>query len=190
MSFSTGFHFTDSDVYRELTGWYPARRYEVSCLRTLSNTMPWIRKSPFARHEDPVEHMMELLRKEGEDAGTPFDATERKILCSEASDRAPVPEELQGKSKTLIEQLLRREQTTETSNDPKSFNNSLQWAGDSSYPNIVALTEDVVTSGTGVLRLHGRAWAKDKSQLVGCAFAVVLLIFLLVVSFAVIFHWK
>ena len=152
--------------------------------------MPWIRKNPFARHEDPVEHMMELLCKEGEDAGTPFDATERKILCSEASVRAPVPEELQRKSKTLIEQLLRREQTTETGNDPKSFTNSLEWAGDSSYPNIVALTEDVVTSGTGVLRLHGRAWAKDKSQLVGCALAVVIIIFLLVVSFAVIFHWK
>jgi hypothetical protein len=152
--------------------------------------MPWIRKSPFASHEDPVEHMMALLSKEAEDAGTPFDASEKKILCSEASNREPVPEELQSKSKTLIEQLLRREQTTETSNDPKSFNNSLEWAGDCSYPNIVALTEKVVTSGTGVLRLHGRGWAKDKIQLVGCALAVVLLMFLLVVSFSVIFQWK
>jgi hypothetical protein len=179
-------------VNQELTRWSPTRRYEVSCLRTVSDTMPWIRKSknPFASHEDPVEHMMELLSKEGEDAGTPFDATERKILCSGASNKAPVPEELQRKSKTLIEQLLRREQTTETSKDPKSFNNSLEWAGESSYPNIVALTEEVVTSGTGVLRLHGRGWAKDKIQLVGCALAVVLLMFLLVVSFSVIFHGK
>jgi hypothetical protein len=152
--------------------------------------MPWMRKSPFASHEAPVEHMMELLSKEGESAGTPFDASERKILCSEASDRAPVPEELQKKSKTLIDQLLRREQTTETSNDPKSFNNSLEWAGDPRYPNIVALTEEVVTSGTGVLRLHGRGWAKDKIQLLGCAVAVVLLMFLLVVSLSAIFHWK
>ena len=152
--------------------------------------MPLIRKNPFASHESPVEHMMELLSKEGEGAGTPFDESERKILCGEASNKHPVPEELRRKSKTLIEQLLRREQTTEARNNPKSFNNSLEWAGDSGYPNIVMLTEEVVVSGTGIFRLHGRRWAKDKVQLAGCAFAIVLLMFLLVVSFSAIFRSK
>jgi hypothetical protein len=104
--------------------------------------MAWIRRNPFASHEDAVEHMLELLCKEAENAGTPFNVDERKILRSEASSREPVPEELRRKSKTLIEQLLRREQAAGTSNNPKSFNNALGWAGERSFPIIVALTEE------------------------------------------------
>jgi len=147
-------------------------------------------KNPFANHEDPVEHMIELLSKEAEQAGTPFNADEKKILRSKASSGEPIPEELRRKSKTLIEQLLNREKAAYTNSDPKSFNNSLGWAGESSYPNIVALTEEVVTSGTGDLRLHGRRWAKDQIQLLGCAVAVILLLLLLGVGLSFIFHWK
>jgi hypothetical protein len=152
--------------------------------------MSRIRRSPFAQHEDPVEHMIELLSKEAENAGTPFDSNEKKILRSEASNREPVPEELRQKSKTLIRQLLSKEQAAATSGDPKSFNNSLGWAGDSSYPNIVALTEEVVTSGTGDLRLRGRRWAKDQIQLLGCAVLVILVMLLFVAVLSFVFHWK
>jgi hypothetical protein len=147
-------------------------------------------KNPFANHEDPVEHMIELLSKEAEYAGTPFNADEKKILRSKASSGEAVPEELRRKSKTLIQQILSREQAADTGSDPKSFNNSLGWAGESSYPNVVALTEEVVMSGTGDLRLHGRRWAKDQIQLLGCAVVVILLMLLLVAELAFVFHWK
>ncbi len=147
-------------------------------------------KNPFANHEDPMEHMIELLSKEAEHAGTPFNADEKKILRSKASSGEPIPEELRRKSKTLIEQLLNREKAADTSGDPKSFNNSLGWAGDSSYPNIVALTEEVVTSGTGDLRLRGRRLAKDRIQLIACAVVVILLMLLFVAGLSFVFHWK
>jgi hypothetical protein len=147
-------------------------------------------KNPFANHEDAVEHMIELLSKEAEHAGAPFNADERKILRSKASSGEAVPEELRRKSTTLIQQILSREQAADTGSDPKSFNNSLGWAGESSYPNIVALTEEVVMSGTGDLRLHGRRWAKDQIQLLGCAVVVILLMLLLVAGLAFVFHWK
>jgi hypothetical protein len=117
-------------------------------------------------------HMIELLSKEAAHAGTPFNPDEKKILRSKASSGEAIPEELRRKSKTLIEQLLNREKAAETRSDPKSFNNSLGWAGESSYPNIVALTEEVVTSGTDDVRLHGRRWVKDQIQLLGCAVVV------------------
>jgi hypothetical protein len=147
-------------------------------------------RNPFANHEDPVEHMIELLSKEAEHARTPFNADERKILRSEAASGEPIPEELRRKFKTLIEQLLNREQAAGTGSDPKSFNNSLRWAGDSTYPNLVALTEEVVMPGTGDLRLHGRRWAKDQIQLLGCAVVVILLMLLLVAGVSFVFHWK
>lgn len=147
-------------------------------------------KSPFADHEDPVEHMIELLSKEAEHAGTPFNADEKKVLRSEVSSGEPIPEELRRKSQTLIRQLLNRENAGESSDEPRSFNNSLGWAGDSSYPNIVALTEDVAMSGTGDLRLRGRRWVRDQIQLLGCAVAVIVLMLLLVVGLSFVFHWK
>jgi hypothetical protein len=152
--------------------------------------MSWIRKSPFASHEEPVEHMVALLSKEAENAGTPFSADEKKILRSETSGES-VPEELRQKSRKLIEQLLKKEQTREADKDPKSFDSSLQWAGDREYPNIVALTEEVIMSGGfGVLPLHGRRLAKDRMQLVGCALSVVLFMFLIVAAFSVFFQGK
>ena|SRR5258708_6672455 len=153
--------------------------------------MSWIRKSPFASHEDPVEHMVALLSKEAENAGTPFSADEKKILRSERASGEPVPEELRQKSRKLIQQLLKKEQTREADKDPKSFDSSLEWAGDGEYPNIVALTEEVVMSGGfGRLPLHGRRLAKDRAQLVGCALSVVLFMFLIVAAFSVFFHRK
>jgi len=150
-----------------------------------------IRKSPFAKHEDPVEHMMLLLSKEAEDAGTPFSTDEKKILRSERTTGESVPEELREKSTKLIAQLLRKEQTRDADNDPKRFNSSLEWAGDGEYPNIVALTEEVIMSGGfGGLPQHGRRLVKDQMYLVGCALFVVLLMALLVAAFSMLFHWK
>ncbi len=152
-----------------------------------------IRKSPFASNEDPAEHMVSLLAKEAEIAGTPFGEAERKILLREAAPAEPVPEQLQQRAKKLIEQLLRKEQSSASSADPKSFDNSLEWAGDPGYPNIVALTEEVVCSGGSLKalpRLHGRRWLKDTTQLVGCAFSVVLLMLLIVVVIGLVFQRK
>jgi hypothetical protein len=141
-----------------------------------------IRKNPFASHEDPVHHMVALLCKEAESAGIPFTENEKQILASESSSEKPVPEGLRQRAKKLIEELLSKQQTSGAVTDPKSFDNSLEWAGDPGYPNIVALTEEVVTSGSLKLRprLQGRTWVKDRVQLLGCALSIVLLMFLIV----------
>jgi hypothetical protein len=150
-----------------------------------------ILKNPFANHEDPVEHMVELLCKEAESAGTPFSEVEKKILASESTSEESVPEELRQRAKKLIEELLRKEQTSGAVTNPKSFDNSLEWAGDPGYPNIVALTEEVVTSGGSLKalpKLRGRRWAKDRIQLLGCALSIVLVMLLIVGIFTVVFY--
>jgi hypothetical protein len=58
-----------------------------------------------------------------------FSEDEKKILASECSSEKAVPEELRQRAKKLIEQLLRKE-TSGAVTDPKSFANSLEWAGD------------------------------------------------------------
>jgi hypothetical protein len=42
--------------------------------------MGWIRKCPFASHEEAVTHMLDLLGKEAERTGTPLTDAERGIL--------------------------------------------------------------------------------------------------------------
>jgi hypothetical protein len=151
-----------------------------------------ILKNPFGSHEDPVEHMVALLCKEAESAGTPFTEDEKQILASESSFEKPVPEELRQRAKKLIEELLSKEQTSGAVTDPKSFDNFLEWAGDPGYPNIVAITEEVVTSGSLKVQpqLHGRRRVKDRIQLLGCALSIVLLMFLIVGILTVVFHGK
>ena len=152
-----------------------------------------IRKNSFASHEDPVEHMVALLCKEAESAGIPFSEDEKTILARESTPEESVPEELRQRAKKLIQELLRKEQTSGAVTETKSFDNSLEWAGDPGYPNIVALTEEVVTSGGSLKalpQLHGKRWAKDRIQLLGCALAIVLLMFLVVGIFSVVFQSK
>ncbi len=149
-----------------------------------------IRKSPFDRHEDPVEHMVALLSEEAANVRTPFSEEEKKILGREVIRGESIPEGFRQKAKKLIEQILKREQEAEASKDAKNFGNTLEWAGDPDYPNIVALTEEVVTEGRsreGLPRLHGGRWSKDRLQLIGCAFSVVLFMCLAVAVFGLIF---
>ena len=144
--------------------------------------MSWIRKSPFAPHEDVVAHLVVLLCRQAENSEIPFTADEERLLAVEARRGESVGAELEQKTKKLIEQLLEKEQSTELREDPKSFGNSLEWA-ETNYPNIVALTEDVVTSGASRVnlpRLHGWKWGKDRAAMIGCALAIVLLMFLIV----------
>jgi hypothetical protein len=150
-------------------------------------------KNPFASHEDPLAHMVALLSKEAESAGTPFSEDDKKILASESRAEESVPEELRQKAKKLIEELLRKEQSSGAVTDPKSFDNSLEWAGQPGYPNIVALTEEVVASGGSLKtlpKLHGKRWANDRFQLLGCGLSIVLLMFLIVGILTVVFHRK
>ena len=155
--------------------------------------MIWIRKSPFTRHEDPIYHMVELLSKEAQAGGTPFSEDEKSILAREVVPGGLIPEELQVKAKKLIEQLLEKEERSGEPSDPKSFGNSLEWAGDPDYPNIVALTEQVVCSGAttkNLPRLHGWSWIKDRVGLIGCAISIVLVMFLVVVIASIVFRSK
>ncbi len=148
-----------------------------------------IRKSPFDRHEDPIKHMVALLAEEATNAGSPFSEEEQKILGREVIPGESIPEEFRQKTKKLIEQILKREQEAEASKDAKNFGNTLEWAGDPDYPNIVALTEEVICEGRsheGLPQLHGWRWSKDRLRLIGCAFSFVLFMFLVVIVFGLI----
>jgi hypothetical protein len=151
------------------------------------------RKCPFAVHEDPAAHMIALLSAEAESGGTPFSDEEKAVLAAKHTSPESVPENLRGRTKRLIEILLRKEEAAPAPADPRSFGNSLEWAGVTTYPNIVALTEQVVTSGgasRGLPRLHGMKWVKERLQLLGCAFAVVLFMLLLVGILEIVFPRK
>jgi hypothetical protein len=154
--------------------------------------MSWIRKNPFRRDEDPVKHMVSLLSYEADNSGTPFSEEEKEMLAGEARRGEPVPEDLRQRTKKLIEQILKRERAASSEANAKSFVNSVGWAGDRVYPNIVALTEEVITGGGfgGPPQLHGRAWIKDRSHLIGCALLAVLLMMLAILILGFILRWK
>jgi hypothetical protein len=148
--------------------------------------MSWIRKSPFGRGEDPLIHMISLLDQEANASGTPLAENEKIILASEYSTREPIPEELHRKAKQLIAQILQRDGGALKEASTRSFGNSIEWAGDQAYPNIVALAEEVITGG-GFGRMpapRGRRWLSDRAKLIGCAFLAVLFLFLIVTAVA------
>jgi len=136
--------------------------------------------------------MVSLLADEAVASGTPLGEDEKRVLASEVRRGDPVSEDLRQRAKKLIEQMLARERAASTEADPKSFANSMEWAGDLAYPNIIALTEEVITAG-GLGRmptLHGRAWLKDRAQLIGCAVLAVLFMMLAVLIGGLIFPRK
>jgi hypothetical protein len=155
--------------------------------------MFWIRKSPFGRQEDPIEHMVALLSKEAMNAGVPLSDGDRKLLASEVIPGAPISEELRNRTKKIIEKILSREEESGAEEDPRSFGNTLEWAGDPDYPNIVMLTEEVVCSGgsrRNLPPLHGWKWVKERFQLIGCGLSLVLLMFLIATAVWLIFGRK
>src|ERR1700688_2189446 len=154
--------------------------------------MSWFIKSPFGRDEDPVEHMVKLLSEKAEKEGTPLTDSDRAILVKERSDVEPVPEELRHRAKELIARMFIEEPWDEFAGDPKSFGSSLQWAGDSGYPNIVSLTEEVAceTRGEAFPPFQGWKLAKDRMQLIGCGVLAVLFMFAIVIGAGFLFGWK
>ena len=152
--------------------------------------MKWIRRSPFGSQEEAAEHMVALLFQEAERHGNPLTEAERQMLTKEPPD--PLPEDFRMRVINLIREIVNREKTTEIGNDPKSFFASFEWASDNAFPQIVALTEEIITSG-GVGKeppLHGRRWIRDRAQLIGCGLLVVVIMMLIVVIVAFIFHQK
>jgi hypothetical protein len=156
----------------------------------LLQTMKWIRRSPFGRQEEAAEHMVALLFQEAERHGNPLTETERQMLTREPPD--PLPEDLRIRVTNLINEILNREKATEIGDDPKSFCASFEWASDNAFPQIVALTEEVITNGGfgKVPPLHGRRWIKDRAQLIGCGLLVVVIMMLIGVIVGFIFHGK
>ena len=149
--------------------------------------MGWIRKSPFASGEDPVEHILGFLAKEAELADTPLTEAERSILIAEWDPETPIAEELHAKARNLVELVVDHESDVD---DPRNLGNSLAWASESGYSNVSVLAEEVIRSrGERLPRLRGR-WIIDRIQLVGCGFAAVILIGLFWVALDLLFDWK
>lgn len=153
--------------------------------------MNWLSKSPFARGEDPVTHMVDLLSLQAQKAGTPLTPADQEMLARQSTRGDPLPEELRHKAKELIARIFEAEADA-VERDPRSFSDSLQWAGDLGYPNIVALAEEVSCdiSRTAFPPLRGWKRISDRMQLVGCAVLVVLLMFAVVISAGFLLGWK
>src|SRR5277367_4624473 len=102
--------------------------------------MSWfVKRSPLALDEDPLDHMVELLSDEAIRDAVPLIERDREILANESSRIAPMPEVLQQRAKDLITRIFEAEPPDERETDPKCFRCSLEWEGDGRYPNIVAL---------------------------------------------------
>ena len=150
--------------------------------------MSWfVKRSPFGRDEDPLDHMVELLSAEAIKDGVPLTERDREILAS----AEPMPEILRQRAKELITRIYESESLDEWERDPKCFSCSLQWAGDREYPNIVALAEGVACDiARPSAPLYGWKRVKDKLQLLGCGLLLVLLMFAIVAVAGFLFHWK
>src|ERR1700691_6104883 len=146
--------------------------------------MSWIRKSPFADGNDPIAHMVALIAAEAERAGTPLSEAEKQILLAHWDPETVVSEDFRTKAKRLIRQTFDYEADPD---DPISLGNSVEWAGDGSYPTIIALTEEVMLERGEKPRLRERRAVIDLIQLVGCGAVVVMLMMLAVVLFSWLF---
>lgn len=153
--------------------------------------MNWfIRRSPFGQHEDPVQHLVAILSREAETAGTPLTDTEKEILAREHSPNIPIPEELRQSAKQLIARIFDAEPRDEFERDPKSFSNSLEWT-ERGNPNIAVLAEEISRENPHLSPpWYGWKRVKDRLQLVGCALIVILLMFAVVIALGFLFHWK
>jgi len=154
--------------------------------------MSWfIKKSPFGRDEDPVRRMVELLANEADKSGSPSTDLERETLSNDRSRLDPMPEDLRQRAKELIGRIFEGEPWDEFERDPKCFSSSLQWAGDSSNSNVVALADEVACDiARPGLPLHGWKRVNDAMQLVGCGLLVVLLMLAIVIGAGFLFNWK
>jgi hypothetical protein len=152
--------------------------------------MSWRRKSPFSSSQDAVNHMVDLLSREAERAGTPLTADEKKALLRDRSRRNPLPEVIRQKAVDLIGKIFATEDLNESVEDPKSFSSSMYWADGAGYSNILAVAEDVAcdTGRTSYPQLHGWKLFKDRAQLIGCGLLAVLLMLVVVMVAGV--HWK
>jgi len=152
--------------------------------------MSWfISKSPFGRDEDPVKHVVELLSREADEAGTSLTALEKEILAQDNLES--MTDDLRHRAKGLIARIYEAEPWAEFEGDPKSFANSLEWVRDSRYPNVVALAEEVRCEIAGLTPpLQGWKRVKDAVQLVGCGLLVVLLMFAIVITAGFLLGWK
>jgi len=154
--------------------------------------MSWlIRKSPFGKNEDPVEHLVNLLANDASKEGSPLSDLDRKILAEENPDNEPIPGELRARAKQLIARFFEAEPWDDLERDPKSFVSSLEWASDSTCSNIVMLAEETACEISGPLpRLRGWRLIKDRFQLVGCAVLFIVILGASVAAIQAVFGWK
>jgi len=133
-----------------------------------------VKKSPFSRDEDPKVVMIDYVRREAASRGEPLSEPEVLLLSKESKN---VPEETRVRLKALIELIVERERYSDASiSDPKSFINSMGWAGDMQYPLVVQLAEEVFCENPGPGEAKGNRFL-DKVLLVAAAAMVVLLMF-------------
>jgi hypothetical protein len=152
------------------------------CSRSKAKSVKFIRKSPFKSQIEATEQMVKVLSLEAESQGNPLSEADKTWLASETEGRAQLSEDFRLRIHKLIQSLIERETTLQTEDTPTGFLATFEWASDAYSPHIVVLTYEVIDSGAlGQLpKLHGRKWLKDKAQLIGCGFLVVVLMMLIV----------
>jgi hypothetical protein len=144
------------------------------------------RQSPLTASEDPTVSMIRRVRRHAESKGMQLTEDEERVLAGESMD---VPESIRLRLKELVTQIIESERYDETSvNDPKSFINSIKWAGNREYPIVVQLAEEVFCENPGPGEPKG-SWLLDKSLLVIVGIAVVMMMLAVVLLLSFLFHW-
>ncbi len=126
--------------------------------------------------------MVKVLSQEAESQGKPLSDADKTLLAGEVESSAQLSEDFRLRIHKLIQSLIERETVLRTEDTPTSFLAAFEWASDAYSPHIVVLTYEVIDSGAlgEVPKLRGRKWLKDKAQLIGCSFLVILLMLLIV----------
>jgi len=152
--------------------------------------MTFIRRNPF-RDVDPKMTMIDVVAAEAADEGHALSENERSWLACERPKE--LPPDARERLKGIIEKIIERERWSEEArNNPRSFINAIEWAGDQEYPYVVELAEEVFCDNPGPEAglQSPRTWLKDKAQLIVTALVLVAIMFAIVMVAGFVFHWR
>lgn len=135
--------------------------------------------------------MLNLVSREAEAAGAPLNDSEKKVLAEEFTPGRIIATELRERINYLLGRILEREKGSSIAENEKSFGAALEWV-EPEYPNVAAFAEQLITKGGfGALPPKlGKAWIKDRAQLVGCAMALVLVLAAIAIALSFLFDRK
>lgn len=113
--------------------------------------MKIIKKNPF--DVDPKKAMIEAVASEANLSGEPLSDNELTILAAENPE---VDDRTEDRLRRLVAKVIKRQQESGQSEDPKSFVNAIEWASDLEYSYVLALAVAETSGSVTVDRIYRR----------------------------------